>query len=118
MARRYEFYFEWSVLLTIFLSNTEHKLYCKFLQIGGRNFFNFRISSSLARNSLNNYKLNEVLFFVLALSCFSEKDFTSASENFTNLSPVKYSCLHNKAVYLYFSRIVMLKLKRRVRETL
>ena len=44
------------VLLTIFLSNTEHKLYRKFLQPGGKNFFNFRISSSLARNSLNHFK--------------------------------------------------------------
>ena len=93
MARRYEFYVrmartishEWAqrTALTIFLSYNEHKRYCKFLQLSGRNFFNFRISSSLVRSSLNNFKLHEVLFFVLAFSCFSLSQF------FTN-------CLHKQ----------------------
>ena len=43
------------------------------------------LSSSLARKSLNNFKSYEVFLFVLTFSCSSEKDFTSVSENLTNL---------------------------------
>ena len=60
-----------------FFFRTPSKVYHKLLQLGSNNFFNFCTSSSLARNSLNMFKLFENLVFVLAFSCCSERDFTS-----------------------------------------
>ena len=57
--------------------------------LAARIFWSSLLSSSLVMNSLNNFKSYKVFFFVLTFSCSSrlplEKDFMSASGNFTTL---------------------------------
>ena len=52
------------------------------------------LSSSVARKSLSNFKSYEVFFFVLTCCCSSGKDFTSSSDNFTDLMLAIFDFLH------------------------
>ena len=76
-------------------STRENKIHifkplCSFLFIIQTRVFTFFLSHPQLklhreRNWLNNFKSYKVFFFVLTLSCSFEKDFMSASDNFTNL---------------------------------